>query len=62
LFTNISGQPIGPILKGRAVQDETATIPLGLLDLKMGPIGCPEMLENKYQPTLFETQMSKGLM
>jgi len=42
LFTDVSGQPLSlsPVFKGLAVDP---------LPLKMGPIGCPETLVNKYR-------------
>ena len=37
LFTDISGQPVGPIFEGHTVQSWTTG------PLKVGPIGCPEV-------------------
>jgi hypothetical protein len=37
LFTDILGQPVGPIFKGHTVQSWTTG------PLKMGPIGCAEV-------------------
>jgi len=34
---DVLGQPMGPIFKGQAVQEEITALPL-----KMGPIGCPK--------------------
>jgi hypothetical protein len=44
LVTDVLGQPIGPIFKGQEVkEDETAWT------LKVGLIGCPEVLVTNYQ-------------
>ena len=44
VFTDVSGQPIGPIFKGQAIR--TAWL------LNMGPTGCPETSVTNYQSTL----------
>ena len=45
LVTDVSGQRIGPILKGQAVQE-------GCLTLEYGPVCCPETSVTKYNSTL----------
>jgi hypothetical protein len=49
VFTDVSRQPIGPIFKGQAVQEESSCT---AWPLKMGPIGCLETSVTNYQSTL----------
>jgi len=50
LATDVSGQPIGPILNGQ-------TVSVGLHNpSKMGLIGCPETTVTNYKPTFSNIQ------
>jgi hypothetical protein len=58
MFTDVSGQRIGPVFKGQEIQEKIPFL-LGLLDLffldfltlEDGPICCPETSVNNYHTT-----------
>ena len=51
-LTDVSGQPVGPIFKGQAVQEEFLHYSWTAWPLKIGPISCAETSVPNYHSTL----------